>query len=317
MNTRTPKTVLVEAKNLTKNFEVYPKVLRAVDNVNLRIHQGETVGLVGESGSGKSTIGKLLLGLYKPTSGSVSYNQQQIHNLNKVDQKTLRQKIQIIFQDPFSSLNPHLTIEKIVKEPLIIHNLNQNGRERVVDLLEMVGLSDDCLNRYPHEFSGGQRQRIAIARALAVNPEFLICDEPISALDVSIQAQVINLLKDLQKKFNLTYLFISHDLAMVDYLAQEVAVLYLGNIVEFAPRKRIFEQAKHPYTQALIASIPHLDDSKNEKPKFIVQGEIPSPLNPPTGCAFHPRCPFSMPKCRTEKPIPQEIAPGHHVACHL
>lgn len=317
MNPKNQTPLLVEAKNLSKNFNVYPKVLRAVDNINLRIYQGQTVGLVGESGSGKSTIGKLLLGLYTPTSGTVTYKQQQIHNLNKSEQKALRQKIQIIFQDPFSSLNPHLTIEKIVREPLVIHNHKENTQERVINLLEMVGLSSDCLNRYPHEFSGGQRQRIAIARALAVNPEFLICDEPISALDVSIQAQVINLLKDLQKKFNLTYLFISHDLAMVDYLAQEVAVLYLGSIVEFASREQIFQHAKHPYTKALIASIPHIDDFQSEKLKFIVQGEIPSPLSPPTGCAFHPRCPFAMPKCKAEKPVLHEVAPGQHVACHL
>lgn len=313
------KPILVETKNLTKVFNLKSHRLVAVNDVNLVIQKGETVGLVGESGSGKSTIGKLLLGIHQPTSGQVYYNQQEIFHQDKNQLKKLRQKTQMIFQDPYSSLNPHLSIEKIVKEPLEIHRIYQEDqRKRVVDLLEMVGLSEDCLTRYPHEFSGGQRQRIAIARALAINPEFIICDEPISALDVSIQAQVVNLLKKLQAELGLTYLFISHDLAMVSYLAEHVAVLYLGSIVEFAPRKSIFTVPKHPYTQALIAAIPSIKKPDfDQKTPFVIHGEIPSPINPPSGCPFHPRCPFAQPICKEKKPVLTEDTPGHQVACHL
>lgn len=309
---------LLEVKHLCKNFIIDrnffgkpTKVLQGVKDVSLNIPRQQTLGLVGESGCGKSTLGRTIIGLYAPTSGEILFEGNALGKNHK--------DIQMIFQDPYASLNPRMTVADIIGEPLDIHHLHQGKQrqERIYELLELVGLSREQANRYPHEFSGGQRQRIGIARALACEPKLIICDEPISALDVSIQAQVINLLKDLQKKLGLSYLFIAHDLAMVQYLSHEVAVMYLGSIVEWAKVEELFSNPLHPYTQNLLAAIP-VPDPRHEKAKasFQLTGELPNPLDPPHGCPFHTRCPKKMDICAREVPQTQ-IIEGHQVSCHL
>ena len=313
---------LLEVKNLSKHFVVErsfwgkpTKILKAVNNVSLNIDEGETLGLVGESGCGKSTTGRTIMGLYKPTSGEVIFNGENISKQNK-----MHKDIQMIFQDPYASLNPRMTVADIIGEPLEIHHLysslNEKNR-RIHELLSLVGLSREQANRFPHEFSGGQRQRIGIARALACEPKLIICDEPISALDVSIQAQVINLLEEFQQYLGLTYLFIAHDLAMVRYISQKVAVMYLGRIVEMATTEDLYENPLHPYTKALLSAIP-IPDPKIEKTKHRIQlkGELPNPLNPPTGCPFNTRCPYAKDICKKENPELKNIN-GRYIACHL
>lgn len=313
---------LLEVKNLSKHFVVErsfwgkpTKILKAVNNVSLNIDEGETLGLVGESGCGKSTTGRTIMGLYKPTSGEVIFNGENISKQNK-----MHKDIQMIFQDPYASLNPRMTVADIIGEPLEIHHLysslNEKNR-RIHELLSLVGLSREQANRFPHEFSGGQRQRIGIARALACEPKLIICDEPISALDVSIQAQVINLLEELQQYLGLTYLFIAHDLAMVRYISQKVAVMYLGRIVEMATTEDLYENPLHPYTKALLSAIP-IPDPRIEKTKQRIQlkGELPNPLNPPAGCPFNTRCPYAKDICKKENPELKNIN-DRYIACHL
>ncbi|AEC51397.1 oligopeptide/dipeptide ABC transporter, ATPase subunit [Pyrococcus sp. NA2] len=291
--------------------------LRAVDDVSFEIKKGETFGLVGESGSGKSTLGRTILRLYEPTSGKVYFGDIEITSLPKSELKKIRPKMQMIYQDPYSSLNPRLTIFDIIAEPLKEYG-HENLEDRVLELLEAVGLTEEHARKYPDELSGGQCQRVAIARALALNPEFLVLDEPTSALDVSVQAQVLNLLETLQRKFKLTYLFISHDLAVVRYLADRVAVMYLGKIVEMGPIDKVFNDPKHPYTKMLLSSIP-IPDPKLRLLRLqdVAYGEIPSPLNPPSGCRFHPRCPYAKDICRKKEPEMIEVEKGHFVRCHL
>ncbi len=311
---------LIELRELSKHFTVKHQTLTAVHRLNLSIYPGETLGLVGESGCGKSTVGKTILRLHEPSHGHIFLEGADVCHLNKKEMFQLRRRMQIIFQDPFASLNPRMTVEEIVGEPLDIHSLAKgNGRrKRIVELLTLVGLSEQHLGRYPHEFSGGQRQRIGIARALAVEPEFIVCDEPLSALDVSVQAQVVNLLKDLQERLHLTYLFIAHDLSMVEYLSHRVAVMYLGNLFELAPTTQLFKDPKHPYTQALLSAIPIPDPRlERQRSRVVLTGEVPSPLNPPSGCVFRTRCPFAMDVCKTTVPAWKEVEPGRHVACHL
>ncbi len=315
-----PKPYL-QVNELKKYYNYKGQSLKAVDGVSFDIYENEIVGLVGESGCGKSTIGKTLLKLIKPTSGTISFNQEDISSLSEKKLLEFRKNVQMIFQDPYSSLNPRMTTEDIIKEPLLIHKKSLSNAqllERVFELLDLVGLEKHHLNRFPHEFSGGQRQRIGIARALALNPSFIICDEPIAALDVSIQAQIINLLKDLKKKKNLTYLFISHDLAMVKYLCDRVYVMYLGKIVETAPTKDLFENPKHPYTKALLSSIctpnPEIEKLKETE---LLNGEIPSPISPPKGCPFVTRCPKAMGICNSTFPKKTQLEVDHFVNCYL
>lgn len=312
---------ILEVRDLKQYFPVRTgwfgtTPLKAVDGVSFGIRPGETLGLVGESGCGKTTVGRTILHLYKPTSGEVIYNGTPLTPAN-IDQ--YRKDIQIVFQDPYSSLNPRMTVADIVGEPLDIHHLYKNKKERdekIAGLLTLVGLNSDHARRYAHEFSGGQRQRICIARALALNPEFVVCDEPVSALDVSIQAQIINLLKSLQEKRNLTYLFISHDLSVVEHISDTVGVMYLGNLVEYGETDDIFAHPLHPYTKALFSAIP-IPDPTVKRERVVLQGSIPSPANPPSGCKFHTRCPYATERCKTEAPKQREVEPGHYVVCHL
>lgn len=292
--------------------------VRAVDGVSFAIGQGETLGLVGESGCGKSTTARLILRLLEPTTGEVYFGKTAVFKANKKEMRQLRRKMQIVFQDPYSSLDPRMSVKEIVGEGLVIHRLarGKEKTERVVELLEMVGLGPEHLGRYPHEFSGGQRQRIGIARALAVGPELLIADEPVSALDVSIQAQVINLFEDLQKELGLTYLFIAHDLRVVKHISDRVAVMYLGQIVELAESDELYRNPLHPYTQALLSAIP-VTDPKTKRQRIILEGDPPSPIQVPAGCRFHPRCPKRFDRCDTEAPVLREVSPGHWVSCHL
>ncbi|MCX7682771.1 MAG: ATP-binding cassette domain-containing protein, partial [Anaerolineae bacterium] len=291
-----------------------------VDDVSFDVYKVETLGLVGESGCGKTTVGRTVILLYRPTSGSVYYEGRDLTRMSGNELRAMRRKMQIIFQDPYASLNPRLTVGAIVGEPLEIHNIcrGKEMRERVEHLLELVGLNPYFVNRYPHEFSGGQRQRIGIARALALNPEFIVCDEPISALDVSIQAQVVNLLEELQDKLGLTYLFIAHDLSMVRHISDRVAVMYLGKIVELSDRNTIYNNPLHPYTEALLSAVPIPDPVVEEKrQRIILEGDVPSPANPPLGCNFNTRCPKVMDICREVDPEYREVERGHWVACHL
>ena len=311
-------TNLVQVRNLVKYFPVEDSddVVRAVDDITFDIRPGETLGLVGESGCGKSTVGRCLLRLHEPTSGEVLFEGKNLVGLPNREMQALRREMQIIFQDPYASLNPRLSILSIVSEPLKIHGVSnrREQRERVADLLSKVGLDPNYMNRYPHEFSGGQRQRIGIARALALNPKLIICDEPVSALDVSVQAQVVNLLQDLQQEFGLTYLFISHGLAVVEHISNRVAVMYLGKIVEIADAKALYKTPLHPYTQALLSAIP-VPDPKQKRERIILTGDVPTPINPPSGCRFRTRCPMAIEECGKVVPELRAIAPGHTAAC--
>lgn len=318
---------LVEIKELVKHFPLKKgwfsrkqETVKAVSGVTLDIFKGETLGLVGESGCGKSTLGRCIIRLIEPTRGEIRFNNENILTYDSKRLRESRRNMQIIFQDPYASLNPRMTIGGIVGEPLSIHNLVKTKSEKiekVVSLLEEVGLRADMVNRYPHEFSGGQRQRVGIARAIALKPKFIVCDEPVSALDVSIQAQVINLLRDLQKKFKLTYLFIAHDLKVVEYISNRVAVMYLGEIVELANSEDLYKSPKHPYTQALLSAIP-VADPKIKRSRIILKGDVPSPISPPPGCPFHTRCHYKIvEECKTVHPPLREIAPRHWVSCHL
>ena len=311
---------LLEIQQLKKYFFIKKQPLKAVDDVSFEIYPQETLGLVGESGCGKTTLGRTLIRLYEPTAGNITYEGKSILTYTKKEIKHLRRKIQYIFQDPFSALNPRMTVKEIITEPLKIHCLYTSSEEhtRAVNLMTLVGLHPDRLSHFPHEFSGGQRQRIGIARALALNPAFIVCDEPIAALDASIQAQIINELKDLQKKLDLTYLFISHDLAMVKYLSDRVAVMYLGKLMELAPSATLYTKPLHPYTQALLSAIPIPDpEAETKRTKVFLPKEIPSPLHPPPGCPFSSRCPQAMPICKVKHPAWKAVSPGHFVSCHL
>jgi oligopeptide transport system ATP-binding protein len=319
--------VLLNVEDLTMHFPIYQGLLkrqvgaiRAVDGISFDVHRGETLGLVGESGCGKSTTGRAILQLYKPTSGKVNFDGSNLIELKGEELRHMRRKMQMIFQDPYASLNPRMSIGEIVGEPLIVHNI-ATGREvqdRVAHLLELVRLNPAFASRYPHEFSGGQRQRIGIARALALQPSFIVCDEPISALDVSIQSQVVNLLQELQEQFNLTYLFIAHDLSMVRHISDRVAVMYLGVMVELTDSHSLYTNPLHPYSQALLSAVPIPDPILEVKRnRVILEGDVPSPANPPSGCRFRTRCPFAEAICAEQRPEFRELKPGHFVACHF
>lgn len=310
--------VLIETRRLKKYFPVPAGYLHAVDDVNLTINKGETLGIVGESGCGKSTLGRVILRLHEATSGEVLYDGMNINNFTDDEMRLMRQNMQIIFQDPYASLNPRMTIGQIIEEPLKLHNIYKTAAERrarVEELMELVGLPMRSYNQYPHEFDGGRRQRVVIARALSINPQFIVCDEPVSALDVSVQAQILNLLMSLQKKMGLTYMFISHDLSVVKHISTNVGVMYLGQLIEKAPKKDIFAKPLHPYTIALLSAIPSTNVLEKSK-KIILKGEITSPINPKIGCRFAARCPFSTEKCVSENPKLTEVAPDHFVSCH-
>jgi len=316
-------TNLLEVKDLKKWFPIRGGILsrvvanvKAINGVSFSVKKGEVLGLVGESGSGKTTVGRTILRLIEPTEGSIKFNGQEITTLSKAQLRPYRRKMQIIFQDPFASLNPRMTVGDIIAEPLVIHGIGtpQERQERVANLLRTVGLSPDHVRRYPHEFSGGQRQRIGIARALAVEPEFVVADEPVSALDVSIQAQVVNLLQDLKEQFGLTVLFIAHDLAVVEYISDRIAVMYLGRIMELATSKQLYANPKHPYTEALLSAIP-MPDPTIKRERIVLQGDIPSPINPPSGCVFRTRCRYAIAECATTVPELREVEPEHFKAC--
>jgi len=321
--------ILLEVQDLQMYFSVGSGFLsrkptgyvKAVDGVSFTVKRGETLGLVGESGCGKTTTGRCILQLYKPTGGKVIFEGRELNNLSSKEMRGMRREMQVIFQDPYSSLNPRMTAGNIIGEPLIVHGLvegKQEYREKVADLLQNVGLNPYMADRFPHEFSGGQRQRIGVARALSVAPKFIVADEPVSALDVSIQAQIINLLEDLQEQFNLTYLFIAHDLSVVRHISDRVGVMYLGHMVEMAERNEIYRNPVHPYTKALLSAVPIPDpvlDAQRER--VLLTGEVPSPLNPPSGCVFHPRCPVANDSCPAHIPELREVEPGHHAACLL
>lgn len=316
---------LLEIRNLKKHFPVgqalfsrNKDVLKAVDGVNLKVEQGETLGLVGESGCGKSTLGRAILRLIEPTSGEVYFEGKNLLAMSQRELRDMRRQMQIIFQDPYASLNPRMRVGDIVGEGLEIHKIAKGRakRDRVIELLRQVGLREDHYARYPHEFSGGQRQRIGIARALGVGPKFIVCDEPVSSLDVSIQAQIINLLQELQEKMHLTYLFISHDLRVVEHISHRVAIMYLGKVVEIAQSDTIYRDAKHPYTRALLSSVP-IPEVDGKKERVLLQGDVPSPVNPPSGCAFHPRCAYRAGICDQMEPPLDFDAASHGVACHV
>ena len=315
---------LLKINNLVKKFPVRSGLfgraknfVHAVSDVSLTIAPGETVGLVGESGCGKTTLARMVVRLIRPDSGQIEFEGNNLATLSERQFRPYRRKIQMVFQDPFSSLNPRMTVGEIVSEPLMIHRqvAHRQKRNKVTELLQLVGLAPEHYDRYPHEFSGGQRQRIGIARAIALLPKLIVADEPVSALDVSVAAQIVNLLQDLQKKFNLSYLFIAHDLKMVKYLSHRIAVMYLGKVVEFAPKEG-FAKPLHPYTQALMAAIP-VADPTTKREKIVLQGEVPSPMHPPTGCSFHTRCPFAEARCRAEEPSLKEWKTGHWASCHF
>lgn len=312
---------LIEVRNLKKYFNAgRGSVVKAVDGIDLSIKEGETVGLVGESGCGKSTTGRTIIRLYDATEGDVIFEGMNVHQLNKRELKNFTRKAQMIFQDPYASLNPRMTVTDIIGEGIDIHGLykGKERQKRIYDLLELVGLSREHASRYPHEFSGGQRQRIGIARALAIEPKLIVCDEPISALDVSIQAQVVNLLEDLQKEFNLTYLFIAHDLSMVKHISDRIAVMYLGVIVELTSSSKLYENPMHPYTQALLSAVPIADpEVERKRQRIMLEGDVPSPINPPPGCKFQGRCRMVQPICKEKTPELREVSPGHSVACHM
>lgn len=318
-------TPLIQVRNLKKYFPVHGGVLQrvmaqvqALDDVSFDIYEGETLGLVGESGCGKTTVGRTMLRLIEPTAGSVMFDGVDVLKLRGKALKAMRRNMQIIFQDPYASLDPRMSIGESVMEGLNIHHIG-TPKDRygiMLETLRKVGLEDYHAHRYPHEFSGGQRQRIGIARALALRPRFIVCDEPVSALDVSIQSQVLNILRDLQKEFGLTYLFIAHNLSVVEHISDRVAVMYLGKMVELAAREELFQHPLHPYTQALMSAIP-IPDPKIRRDRIILTGDVPSPLNPPKGCLFHPRCPLAMEQCKVEEPVFREVSPGHSAACWL
>lgn len=314
------KEVLLELKDVKTFFKVNGGILKAVNGVNLTLHKGETIGLVGESGCGKTTLGRTIMRLYKPNEGTVNFKGKDIWKYNKKERFQYTKEVQMIFQDPYASLDPLTVIADTVSEGMDIHKMyiGEKRQERILELLSMVGLNKEHLNRFPHEFSGGQRQRIGIARALSVDPELIVCDEPISALDVSIQAQVVNLLKKLQKEFGLSYLFITHDLSMVRQIADRIAVMYLGSIVEIAPSEEIYTCNYHPYTKALLSAIPIANPKlERERKRILLSGDVPSPVNLPKGCAFAGRCPYATDRCREEKPELREIREGHFTACHF
>lgn len=314
------KDTLLEVRNLKKFFQVGDNTLKAVNDVSFEIKRGETLGIVGESGCGKSTMGRTVLRLYEPTGGEVIFDGKEINKLNPQEMKQMRRNIQMIFQDPYASLNPRMTVGDIIGEALDIHGLasGEKRKQRIQELLSLVSLNPEHMNRFPHEFSGGQRQRIGIARALAVEPKFIVCDEPISALDVSVQAQVVNLLEQLQEKMGLTYMFIAHDLSMVKYISDRVGVMYLGKMVELADSEKLYANPLHPYTQALLSAIPIPDpEIERKRERIVLQGDVPSPMNPPSGCHFRTRCPKAMPECAAHEPVWKEIEPGHFAACHL
>lgn len=313
---------ILKAEGLTKVFEkggnLFSKKIgiKAVDEVAIQIKKGEAIGLVGESGCGKSTLGRLIIRLYKPSSGTIEFDGQDISNLKESKLQPIRKNFQMVFQDPYASLNPRMTVKEIIEKPFKVHGISYSDKT-INEIMEMVGLSVAFKDRYPHEFSGGQRQRVGIGRAIAMKPQFIVCDEPVSALDVSVQAQILNLLSSLKKDLGLTYLFISHDLSVVKHISDRIAVMYLGNIVEIQDKDELYKQPHHPYSQALLSAIPIANPFiQRQRQRVILKGDVPSPINPPKGCSFHPRCPYAKEKCKIEKPIFREIKEKQFVACH-